>query len=412
MKRAGTYSIFLFIAAMILMTSCKKEYDSPPENVLNASSIVTIDSLRNWQTLVGGPVSIQDSISVYGIVTMDESSGNIYKNIYLQDHTGAINVRFTSSTDLIEGDSIRISLMGTVLNEFSGVIQLDSVDEDLNVIVQSSGNYMTPKVMTIDQIGLDNESQLIKINSVQFLNSELLNTWADAVGQNSENRIFEDCNGNQLYIRTSGFADFAGDSLPKFNGSIVCIVSEYLGDLQLILRSVTEAQMGLSRCAGQILVKDFDDNSITSGGWTVAQVIGTDTWVTSTAGSAPSPYADITNWEGGVNEACENWLISPEIDLTVSSTPLMSFINAYNFGGPALELLVSTDFSGTGDPNGASWVALSAIWDTNAGTWEWTASGDVDLSPFIGNKIYIAFKYTGSSTDGSEWEIDDIKING
>ena len=407
------YSVLYIVFLTVLgLGSCKKELDTPPPNVLNSSDILTIDSLRNWQQSVGGAISIQDSLSVFGIVTMDETNGNIYKNAYLQDHTGAINVRFTSSTDLVEGDSIRISLYGTVLNEFSGVIQLDSVDEEINVIHRSSGHSMTPEIKTISDITLDDESHLIKIENVQFLNSELPNTWADAVNQFAQNRTIEDCDGNQMYIRTSGFADFAGTELPEGNGSVVCIVSEYNGELQLILRSVEEAQMSGDRCAGQILVKNFDDDNVISEGWTIQQVTGTDTWETSSAGGAPTPYAVISNWNGSGNNECESWLISPELDFSLSTSPSMSFVNAYNYGGPVLEVLVSSDYTGTGDPNAATWTALSPTLDTNASTWEWTESGSLDLSAFAGSTVFIAFKYTGSSSDGSTWEIDDIEING
>ena len=98
----------LALSVLTLMASCKKEPDSPPVGQLAESSIVTIDSLRDWQTSVNGTILIQDSLSVFGIVTMDEQNGNIYKNVYLQDDSAAINVRFTNSTDLVEGDYIRI----------------------------------------------------------------------------------------------------------------------------------------------------------------------------------------------------------------------------------------------------------------------------------------------------------------
>ncbi|MBK9192958.1 MAG: hypothetical protein IPM77_16475 [Crocinitomicaceae bacterium] len=74
---------------------------------MNASQIITIDSLRNWET-TSGPLSITEDLSVYGIVTMDETSGNIYKQLYVQDHTAGINVRLTASADFQAGDSVRI----------------------------------------------------------------------------------------------------------------------------------------------------------------------------------------------------------------------------------------------------------------------------------------------------------------
>ncbi|HMU14081.1 MAG TPA: choice-of-anchor J domain-containing protein, partial [Flavobacteriales bacterium] len=44
------------------------------------------------------------------------------------------------------------------------------------------------------------------------------------------------------------------------------------------------------------------------------------------------------------------------------------------------------------------------------GSWTWTPSGALDLSAYLSNNTRIAFKYTGSASDGKTWELDDIKI--
>lgn len=405
MNRFLIASLLIFT---VLITACKKEPDSPPITPLNSNQIITIDSLRNWESN-GGPTSINSDLSVYGIVTMDESSGNIYKQLYIQDHTAAIQVRLLSSSDFRVGDSVRISLNGAYLSDYAGVIQLDSIDPTKQIILQSKNNIVSPQTIALTDIALTDEAKLVKLENVQFQAAELLNTYADAVNQSSENRMLEDCNGNTIIVRTSGFANYAGTQLPQGNGSLVCIVNQFNGELQLIVRSFEEVKMTGSRCAGQLLFKDFDDNSVTSGGWIVQQVIGTETWTTSTLGGAPDPYGVIDNFNGG-NTQTESWLISPALDLSSSSSASMSFLNACNYSGDALELLVSTNYSGTGNPNSAAWTSLTATWST--GSWLWVESGLIDLSAYLQSNVRIAFKYIGSNSDGKTWEIDDIEING
>ncbi len=415
-------AILLGVFAISAVTACKKEPDSPPINSITDSEIITIDSLKAWQRSVNDAILITDTISVYGIVTMDEGNGNIYKNIYFQDHTGAINVRFTSGTDLVQGDSIRIALNGVTLNNFNGVYQLDGVEEETNAIVQSSGNELSPALVTIDMVQTEYDaflageiskfqyqSKLVKFENVQFRVSELSQTYADAINQSSENRYFEDFDGNTSFIRSSGFSDFAGDSLPKGSGSMICIVSEYNGELQYILRSPEEALMTNARGPGEFLVKDFDDEDINSGGWTIQQVVGTDAWEIGTAGGwEDRPYAVISNYDGG-NTACESWLMSPSIDLSSSTEASFSFDNAYNYSGDPLKVMVSTDYSGTGDPNLSSWVELSATWST--GGFDFVNSGVIDLSAYLTNNVHIAFKYIGTDASGRTWEIDNITVN-
>lgn len=165
------------------------------------------------------------------------------------------------------------------------------------------------------------------------------------------------------------------------------------------------------------LSKDFDDNSVTSGGWTVNEPIpaatSSLTWTTSTAGGAPTAYGMMKNYNGTTNEVVESWLISPSINLSTSTTPLLSFKNAVAYTGDPLTVLISTDYDGTSDPSSqGTWTPLSPTMALNSGTWfEWVSSGNVDLSSYKVNGVYIAFKYTGTANDGSTWEIEDILVN-
>jgi hypothetical protein len=405
MKKIGILAGILYVLA-----SCKKEYDTPPFTTIPETPVVTLDSLRNWQESVGGKISIDQELSVLGVVTMDETDGNIYKNIYMQDATGAINVRILSGGGLYQGDSIRIYLKGTILNKYNGVLQLDSVDVDNNVVKLDSDVDFAPQVTTIDQITPAMESKLIKLEDVQFVKYEIGNTYADAVGDQSVNILLEDCSGNTIIVRTSGYASFAGEQIAAGNGDITCIASHFNGtELQLYIRSYDEINMTGTRCPGIVSIKDFDDDQLLSGGWSEVKVIGTTAWETSTAGGAATPYAAISNWNGSMNVATENWLISPLIDLTPYSAPKLSFDNAKNYTGAVIQVLVSVNYA-NGDPNVATWTPLSPA--LSAGGWAWVNSGDLSLAAWLYPDVRIAFKYTGSSSDGSTWELDNIKIKG
>ena len=159
------------------------------------------------------------------------------------------------------------------------------------------------------------------------------------------------------------------------------------------------------------LSKDFDDLSLSSGGWTTQVVVDTTNWYASDFNG--DKFAKISNYTNG-NVPAEAWLISPSVDLTNASQPNLSFGTIMKFAGAALTLYISTDYDGTSNPTSqGTWIDITsnASWDTNNSSWgNWTNSGDVDLSSFISNSVYIAYKYTGTSSDGSTWEVDDILI--
>ena len=142
--------LLLVLTLGLAIISCKKEIDSPPENVLTDGQIITMDTLLAMYE--GDAIKFTTDVSVFATVTMDEVDGNVYKNIYIQDGESAINMRLQSSGDLYVGDYIRINLNGTVLSKFSGVMQLDSVDYSKNIAIQSKNKPLSPKVVTVADI--------------------------------------------------------------------------------------------------------------------------------------------------------------------------------------------------------------------------------------------------------------------
>jgi hypothetical protein len=107
------------------------------------------------------------------------------------------------------------------------------------------------------------------------------------------------------------------------------------------------------------------------------------------------------------NIPTETWLISPAVNLTGTTAPVLNFVTACNYNGAVLQVLVSTDYT-SGDPNAATWTALPAA--VSPGSWTWTPSGDMDLTAYSSANTRVAFKYTGSGSDGKTWELDNIKI--
>jgi hypothetical protein len=170
----------------------------------------------------------------------------------------------------------------------------------------------------------------------------------------------------------------------------------------------------------QYLNKDFNDLSLTSGGWTTQIIIDTTNWFVRDYGG--DKFANCTNYNNGTNSPSNTWLISPNIDLSSAIQPILNFKTIMKYQGFALSLKISTDYDGTSNPTQqGTWNDISnlAIWDTDANSWGdpnapfpgWYNSGDVDLSSYISQNTYIAFQYTGSASSGSNWELDDIIIS-
>ncbi len=162
-----------------------------------------------------------------------------------------------------------------------------------------------------------------------------------------------------------------------------------------------------------ILEKDFEDENLYSGGWTVYDLLdGSNSWEIDAFDNIT--YAMITQYNSDPPYP-HSWFISPEIDLDNGYEEILfSFYNqAAHRTGEAFSVNVSTDYPGTGNPATATWITLDAKLDphTGGGFGTWTYSGEIELSEYEG-KVYIGFQYESDPDNVGRWHINDILITG
>ena len=156
-----------------------------------------------------------------------------------------------------------------------------------------------------------------------------------------------------------------------------------------------------------ILYQDFNNNW---GFWDTVNVIGAEVWERdNNFGINGTPCAAMSGYNSGAQDN-EDWLISPAINLDAYSNEVLTFFTAMNYTGPDLEPLISNDYDGGGDPSTATWTNFN--WTMSPGSWEWTSSGEIDLSAVTGTAVYLAFKFTSTTAGSATWEVDDVLITG
>jgi hypothetical protein len=74
--------------------------------------------------------------------------------------------------------------------------------------------------------------------------------YADAVNQLDENRTLEDCDGDEIIVRSSGYANFAADILPTGRGNFTGVVGQFGSTMQLYIRDIEEVLLNGIRCDG------------------------------------------------------------------------------------------------------------------------------------------------------------------
>lgn len=407
-KNLLKYTLLTAFSAMIFM-SCEKEFDSPPRRTIPEGFRLTVSDLKQIYS-DSGEYTFDQDYSMYVTVTSNDVSGAFGKNGYVQDSTGGMVLRTVAYSALKEGDYIRVALNGTTISEYNGMPQIDELDTETNVIIQSTGQFVEPMLVTIDEIDPSIQGMLITIDSVEFRQDEIGQPFADAENGFSVDRILQDCDGNSVIVRTSGYADFADVPVPGRRGSFTGVVGQFGSTMQLAFSTLDDLDLTALRCDGTtgdlLLVKNFEDESISSGGWTQQVVIGSDDWYVDDFSN--NFFAKVSNFNGSSNDPSEVWYISPALDLTSLNSPALSFLTFMNYAGPQLETYVSTDYGSVMDVEAATWNLLQANY--SPGGWAEVPSGTISLAPYSSSATYVAFRYTGSSSDGSTWELDDIVI--
>ena len=159
-----------------------------------------------------------------------------------------------------------------------------------------------------------------------------------------------------------------------------------------------------------LLEKDFEDDDLFSGGWTVYDYFeGANSWEVKSFGGVK--FAEIREFQSDPPFP-HSWYISPAINLGEYENVLFSFESLTAFRtGDALSVYISEDYSGDGDPANASWTELPAEFDphTGSGYGNWTPSGDIDLSEYTGS-VYIGFEYESDDDNKGTWQITNILV--
>ncbi len=149
----------------------------------------------------------------------------------------------------------------------------------------------------------------------------------------------------------------------------------------------------------------------TLGGFTAVSVIGDQAWKASSYG------VQISGFASSANNANEDWLISPAINLTSVTSAKLTFNHAINKGIVANmqtnhTLWFSTNYI-SGAPSTATWSQVTIPAYPTGADWTFVSSGDISLpaSVYGNSNVRFAFKYLSSTSESATWEIKELVVS-
>ncbi len=235
------------------------------------ANINVLDDNRNRKIVSFAEAGIMNK-HIKGVVVGNDESGNVYKQIYLQDETGGILV-IVNLTGLFAqfpvGQEVVVELDDLCIGKYYGAFQIGA--PQLSKSVSSSGkvnygmNRLNPRfffdyihrngapdftkvnalIKTYTAIPASSESvrnTIIRLNNVSFVGGGT-KVFAPMVnGVPTTGSVKLSVGGKEIDVRTSGYANFAGDTIPAGTGSITAILSQYFNNLQITIRRRSDLQ--------------------------------------------------------------------------------------------------------------------------------------------------------------------------
>ncbi|MFM2439242.1 MAG: hypothetical protein RLZ16_239, partial [Bacteroidota bacterium] len=261
-------TLLLFSYSLLSIACLKQSAYAKPLDQASSDTIVSIKTMRKWH--INGSVEvIAKSYAIEGVIVANDEHDNVYKSLFIQDTTGGIMV-LMDGTSLHQnypvGSFVRVRIQNLVLTDYRRMLQLvASVDTTDGTLVSSGipvplfpkfitvlkDNYpIVPLLVSAKSLGDSLQGRLIRISNVEFSATDTAQTFADKKNKTGASRSIKFCSGGTIYLRTSGYADFAGEKIPGGNGDIVGVYSVYNYEKQILIRDTSDILLNGRRCTG------------------------------------------------------------------------------------------------------------------------------------------------------------------
>jgi len=253
-------TLCLGLVFLATFAACKRDYEAPPltEPKYNGpSGTITLAQLKQKYADIKTPTVIEEDHILRVVISGNDISGNIYKQLYAQDETAGINIGIDQNsmyTTYRVGQEVYIKLKGLAMVKYGDELQLAFNGTNANRIAWEIFNKQTslsgwPNAQNVQPLEVDLSkldasmvNKLVIIKGVRFVNEGKKNF---VTGDATTNEQIKDANGKTLDVRTSNFSTFAKDKLPVGKGTLVGMLGRFNGGWQLFLREKTD-------------IKDFD----------------------------------------------------------------------------------------------------------------------------------------------------------
>jgi len=261
--------ILIVVPIVVLFSACLRDasYELPESNCIEKlEANITYDAVKALaQSEV---VKIQEDWILEGYIISSDDHGNFYNSLHIQDREAQPGSGFQIEIDMRDshlffelGDKIFIRLKGLFVGASKGIYKIGSaytvfgnrvVDRipglaiAQHIVKSCEEATVLPMEVGINALDSLEPNTLIRIQGVEIIEEEV--GLAFAVPEEETKRRLTDCQGNELVLLNSGYADFQEAALPGHNGSITGVYYPENKKPQIRIRALSDLEFDQERC--------------------------------------------------------------------------------------------------------------------------------------------------------------------
>lgn len=266
---------YLTILALSLftMTSCMNEFDEPDfkeppfgNNEIGKANMTIAELKAKYASTISGNtvLEVAEEIIIEGVVVADDAEGNVYKQLIINDITGAIvvginDVGLYAMTPV--GQRIRIDCKGLNIGGYGKMAQIGSIYNG-KVGRMSKSVYkehvrligapypiqpeLVPEVIDDTYFTDENKEKLakfVRLENVEITEADGTTVWApEELAYNNVVERHIKIGKTNLVLRMSTYADFANEAIPDGKLNINGVLTRYNDYWQFVIGSTSDIE--------------------------------------------------------------------------------------------------------------------------------------------------------------------------
>ena len=258
----------------LIATSCMNDFDDPlfseppfGNNEIGEATHTIAELKTQFASIITGNSvqQISEEIIIEGVVVANDESGNVYKQIIINDATGAMVIGINdvglyamtpkgqrvriACKDLYIGGYGKMAQIGALYNGKVGRMNKNVYPKHVRLIGIPDPTQEEMQPTVIDESFFTNENKnnlakFVRLENVTINEANGTETWAPEEKKNSSNVVERNIKigSTKVVLRMSTYADFANEAIPTGSLNINGVMTRYNDYWQFVISHTTDIE--------------------------------------------------------------------------------------------------------------------------------------------------------------------------